>query len=360
MEKVETKKKIITNSNLALSNFMDDFTKLLTTIQYNNENKNGEKENLFFNLYKKAFSEDYVEDVCKILLNNQNKEKWIPLFNNLKKNIKEIPESFSNSNALGLGNTTFNKFKDLYNQLYQLLQIHFNVIINIEKNSYKPINFLLLYNNNSKYNIENMYSLIELTDRTVNKNHYLKKYYLKMVNEQKSKIKKNTNPNKNKYVKKSNSDILPKDKSKYDYALNKDDKLLIKVRKLQFSLKNNEVLNIGEYFYNLRRIIQVFIILKNSIKYYYISKDYIINENLRTNLLVLIKTLQGTISRSNELNDKEEEKNRINIRSAFKRRMLNSTKEGNNFVHNYENSNNQALGSKFKENIIYKLETRVL
>ncbi len=356
MENQESKKKIITNSNLILGDFMKNFETLLTKIQYDNKKENNKKENkksknLFQNLYQKAFSKSYAENICILLLDNKNKKKWIPLFNNIKKNINPISESFKNST-----DTIFNKFLELYNEICKLLEVYFNIIKNIELNNDESINFRILYNNKSKYNIENIYSLIELTDRTINKESILKYYYVFMLNLQKT--KKNIvikNENENKYVKKEVNDKLPKNESSYNYALNKNKTLLIKIRKARLSL-SNETLNIGFLFYNLRRMVQVLIILKNSIKYYYLSKNYIINQNLRSNLLTLIETLQGTISRSNELNDPEKEKNRIAIRNAFKRRFLNSSLNNNNFVHNSTNNVNKLIGLEFKKNIRNELE----
>lgn len=343
--------KIIRNSDLALGDFMDNFKILLTTIQYNdnsNEEKKGKKKNLFQKLYQNAFSESYAEEVCILLLNN--KKIWIPLFEHLKNNIQIIPDSFTNTY-----NTTFNKFTNLYNKICKLLEVYFEIIKNIEINNNEPIDFRLLYSDKSIYNIENIYSSIEETDRTLNKERILKFYYQSMLNLQKTKKKVIINNTENKYVPKEVNNKLPKNESKYNFALNDSKTLLIKVRKMRLSLEGDQ-LNIGLFYYNLRRIIQVLVILKNTIKYYYASKKYIVNENLRTNLLTLIQTLQGTISRSNTLNDSEKEKNRLAIRSAFKRRLLNSSLNGNNFVHNSTNTMNKSVGLNFRKKITNTLE----
>jgi hypothetical protein len=358
--------KIIKNSDLALGDFIENFKTLLTTIQYNNNrnndkqynNRNGNndnnkiKKNLFQKMYQKAFSEIYAEDVCILLLNN--KKVWIPLFNHLKSNITLIPDSFTNTY-----DTIFNKFTRLYNQICELLKVYFTSIENIEINNNVPIDFRFLYSDKSKYHIENIYSLIELTDRTLNQKHTLKSYYNSMLRLQKTKKKVIKNNIENKYVPKEinrESSKSTKNESKYNFALNESKTLLIKVRKSQKLLFKDEQLNIGLLYYNLRRIVQVLVILKNTIKYYYASKKYIVNKNLRTNLLTLIQTLQGTISRTNKLENEGKERNRLAIRSAFKRRLLNSSLNGNDFVHNSLSNMNKSLGVDFRKKITTTLE----
>lgn len=351
-------KKIIRSSNLALADFMKNFEILLTSIQYNDKQINKEsikKKSLFQKLYQKAFSENYAEEVCILLLEDKNRKKWTVLFEDLQKKMNLIPDSFTNSSNTSI----FNKFKNLYNKIYKLLEIYFKIIKNIKSNDNynNDINLRLLYNDKSIYNIENIYSLIELTNRTVHVKETLSFYYKSMLELQKTKKKKVIkNEDENKYVPKEVNNKLPKDESKYNFALNQSEQLLIKVRKLRFSLKGDEQLNIGLLYYNLRRIVQILVILKNTIKYYHVSKNYIINENLRTNLLTLIQTLQGTISRSNELEDPEKERNRLAIRSAFKRRLFNESLNENDFVHDSINNANKLLGLDFRKKAKNNLE----
>ncbi len=301
------------------NNFITNFQKLLENVNYTTNT------DLFIKLYKIAYSKRNIEKISSKLLEPKNKELWIPLFYKITQKIKPIDTSF-----LDIQNSTFNHFAQLYNHLYELLQPYFIIIKNIDTNQYVNVNFLILENNDSVYNIENIYSLIENTNRTVNKKNILLTYHDEMVRKQKTK--------------KSKSEEV-KNESKYDYALNQSETFLIKVRRLRLSMKRSEdTLKISELFYNLRKCVQVLVLLKHTIKYYYKYKNNVVNENLRLDLLTLIKTLQGSISRSNELNNEKREAERKEIRNAFKRRFLNTLNNENDFVYNIPpNSKNKAI-----------------
>lgn len=309
------------------NNFITNFQKLLENVNYTTNT------DLFIKLYKIAYSKRNIEKISSKLFEPENKSQWILLFNKITQKIKPIDKSF-----LDIQNSTFNNFAQLYNHLYELLQPYFIIIKNIDTNQYINVNFLILENNDSVYNIENIYSLIENTNRTVNKKNILLTYHDEMVLKQKTKKMKREEANG-----KTGEEV--KNESKYDYALNSTKNFLIKVRRLRLSMKRNEdTLKISELFYNLRKCVQVLVLLKHTIKYYYKYKNNVINENLRLDLLTLIKTLQGSISRSNELNNEKKETERIKIRNAFKRRFLNTLNNENDFIYNIPpNIKNKAI-----------------
>ena len=338
--------------------FMNDFKKFLTTIQYINGPTNIHRNTLFEKLYKQSFN----VNVTNNLLNN--KKEWIQLFNKIKNRIKPIPYSFKDTT-----NSTFNKFRKLYNDIVDLLEKSYFIIIqnieqNIEQNKYNPItlkNITLaeLFKKNSQYNIENIYNLIENTNTNTNTNtnETLVSYYKKMLQKQLTKKKittTNNNNNKNESKYKYNYD---ESKYKYNYALSQNNKILIKVRQIRIPFTPSE-LNISSLFYNLRKCVQAFVLLRNAIKYYYLSKNSIVNEELRTNLLVLIKTLQGSISRSNTLNNNQEKK-RVVIRKEFKKRMLKNENINHNFVNEYNNESKSESGTQLRNSIRKELEINI-
>ena len=339
------------SENESENTFMNDFKKFLTTIQYINRPTNIHRNTLFEKLYKQSFDVNVTND----LLKDNNKKEWIELFNKIKNRVKPIPYSFKDTT-----NSTFNKFCKLYNDIVDLLEKSYFIIIqNIEQNQYNPItlkNITLaeLFEKNSQYNIENIYNLIENT----NTNETLVSYYKTMLKKQLTKKKITTTNNKNESQPKSQ----PKNESKYNYALSKNNKILIKVRQMRIPFTPSE-LNISSLFYNLRKCVQAFVLLRNAIKYYYLSKNSIVNEELRTNLLVLIKTLQGSISRSNTLNNNNNnrEKKRVVIRKEFKKRMLKNENINHNFVNEYNNESksNKESGTQLRNNIRKELEINI-
>lgn len=317
--------------------FYENFVKLL-------KNQNFEtNSDLFKLLYKYSKNKNIKNKISIKLL--QEKNEWIPLFNKIKENITFINKLYTD---YPIQNTTFNKFTNLYNDILKLIESYFKIIESIKENKYIYVNFLILMDEENKFNIENIYSSIEKTNRSINTKNILSKYYDSMINKQKSK--------KNKKSEKSDTPI--KNESKYDYALNSNQKYLVKFRRVSLKsfIKGSDKLEISKLFYNIRKITQVLVLLKNTIKYYYDSKKYIVNEDLRTNLLTLIKTLQGSISRSNKLNSEKRENNRTKIRNAFKRRFVDGENNNYNFIHQYKNENNKQLGSNFRSKIKENLE----
>lgn len=317
--------------------FYENFVKLL-------KNQNFEtNSNLFKVLYKYSKNKNTKNKISIKLL--QEKNKWIPLFNKIKENITFINKLYTD---YPIQNTTFNKFTNLYNDILKLIESYFKIIESIKENKYIYINFLIIFDEDNKFNIENIYSLIEETNRSINTKNILSKYHDSMISKQKSKKNKTTTKN----------ETPTKNESKYDYALNKSNKYLVKFRRVSLKsfIKGSDKLEISELFYNLRKVVQILVLLKPTIKYYYNSRNYIVNEDLRSNLLTLIKVLQGSVSRSNKLTDPNKETERTKIRNEFKRRMLDNLNNNYNFINKYKNENNKQLGRNFRSKIKENLE----
>ncbi len=340
MEKEENVPQI---KNKIENSFYKNFETLLTNEQFEINN------DLFKLLYKHSKNNSTKNKISIKLLKEKN--KWIPLFNKVKENVTFINELYTD---FPIQNTTFNKFKDLYNHLLKLIEPYFKIIESIEQNNYVYKNSSILMDKNNN-DIENIYSCIEKKNKNneSNENNILSEYHKKMIEKQKKQNGENGGK---------------KNESKYDYALNASEKYLVKFRRVSLKsfIKGADKLEISKLFYNIRKITQVLVLLKNTIKYYY---NNVVNQDLRINLLTLIKVLQGSISRSNEIKEDEEESKegegekkkgskeneRIKIRKAFKQRFLNDENNNYNFINQYNSENNKQLGrnfrSKIKENL---------
>jgi hypothetical protein len=145
---METEEKV--SQNKIENSFYDHFVKLLKNKKFETNS------DLFKLLYKHSKNNSTKNKISIKLLKEKN--KWIPLFNKVKENITFINELYTD---FPIQNTTFNKFKDLYNNLLKQIESYFKIIESIEQNKYIDVNFLILMNEDNKFNIENIYSSIE-------------------------------------------------------------------------------------------------------------------------------------------------------------------------------------------------------
>ncbi len=311
--------------------FSNNFIKLLQNDDYKINEKLYEKLHNTINS-KNVNKEKMYEKMC------ENENNIIKL---LKENkIEKITNKFDDV-IFGKEDTIYNKFRKKYNEICDNYNDFFNNII---------INNIFVYNNSYETTINKLYENIYEPKNNEPKNDNLASYYNEMYKNQLT--KKNQLKNKNQLTNKNEN---KPDKSKYDYSLNKSKIYLVKFRKMYKGLLmgEKEKLEITKIYLNLKKVIQALYLLKPFLKY---CHNNIVNEDLRLELLTLISTLQGIISRSNhsKLSNKNK-KNQINIRKAFKNRILNNI-NNNNFIHNYETNNNKKIGIKFKNNTLKELE----